>query len=67
VNRWIQRINDHGITKWILYLAAIEDGNEINLERIQQELKAHQLPFHIQSGDWGHILIIAFNLIVELN
>jgi hypothetical protein len=41
VNRWIQRINDHGITKWILYLAAIEDGNEINLERIQQELKAH--------------------------
>ncbi|ETR66731.1 MAG: hypothetical protein OMM_12419 [Candidatus Magnetoglobus multicellularis str. Araruama] len=41
VNRWIQRINDYGITKWILYLAAIEEGNEINLERIQQELKAH--------------------------
>jgi hypothetical protein len=39
VNRWIERINEYGITKWILYLAAIEEGNEIDLQRIQQELK----------------------------
>ena len=39
VNRWIQRINEHGITKWILYLAAIEEGKEIDLKRIQRELK----------------------------
>ncbi|KPA18186.1 ATPase domain protein, prokaryote domain protein [Candidatus Magnetomorum sp. HK-1] len=42
VNRWIQRINDYGITKWILYLAAIEEDNEIDLIRIQQELKTHE-------------------------
>ena len=39
VNRWIERINDYGITKWILYLSALEEGNEIDIKRIQQELK----------------------------
>jgi hypothetical protein len=38
VTRWIARINEYGITKWILYLAAIEEEPRINLNRIQQEL-----------------------------
>ncbi|KPA09254.1 hypothetical protein MHK_010540, partial [Candidatus Magnetomorum sp. HK-1] len=42
VNRWIQRINEHGITKWILYLAAIEEGDEIDLHRIQRDLKTYE-------------------------
>ena len=39
VNRWIERINDYGITKWILYLSALEEGEEIDIKRIQQQLK----------------------------
>jgi len=42
VNRWIHRINEYGITKWILYLAANEEGKEIDLYRIQQELKIQE-------------------------
>ncbi|KPA09489.1 ATPase domain protein, prokaryote domain protein [Candidatus Magnetomorum sp. HK-1] len=42
VNRWIQRINEYGITKWILYLAAIEESDEIDLHRIQQDLKKYE-------------------------
>jgi len=42
VNRWIQRINEYGITKWILYLAAIEEGEEIDLHRIQRDLKTYE-------------------------
>jgi len=38
VNRWIERINDYGITKWILYLSALEEGEEISIKRIQQQL-----------------------------
>ncbi len=38
VNRWIERINDYGITKWILYLSALEEGEEIGIKRIQQQL-----------------------------
>ncbi|MFP4031782.1 MAG: hypothetical protein ACLFTV_09500 [Desulfococcaceae bacterium] len=38
VNRWIERINEHGITKWILYLSALEEGEWIRPERIQREL-----------------------------
>ena len=38
VTRWIDRINEYGITKWILYLAAIEPDEWINLPRIQQQL-----------------------------
>ncbi len=38
VNRWIERINDYGITKWILYLSALEEGEEIDIKRIQQQL-----------------------------
>ncbi|KHD08931.1 hypothetical protein PN36_14555 [Candidatus Thiomargarita nelsonii] len=38
VNRWIERINDYGITKWVLYLSALEEGEEIDIKRIQQQL-----------------------------
>ncbi|MBV7332142.1 hypothetical protein KFU94_28705 [Chloroflexi bacterium TSY] len=38
VNGWIERLNDYGITKWILYLSALEEGERISLERIQQVL-----------------------------
>jgi len=39
VNSWITRINEYGITKWILYLSALEEEHEISLERIQRQLK----------------------------
>ncbi len=38
VSRWIARINEYGITKWILYLAALEEEERISLPRIQEEL-----------------------------
>jgi hypothetical protein len=38
VTRWIDRINGYGITKWILYLAALEEEKWINLSRIQQQV-----------------------------
>ncbi len=42
VNKWIERVNEYGITKWVLYLAALEDGKNISLERIQKELHDHE-------------------------
>jgi DNA-binding transcriptional MerR regulator len=40
VNKWIERINEYGITKWVLYLSALEEeGEQLDLERIQQQLK----------------------------
>jgi hypothetical protein len=42
VIKWIERINDHNITKWILYLAALEEAQDIDPERIQKELKARE-------------------------
>jgi hypothetical protein len=38
VERWIERINEHGITKWILYLSALEEGDELDIGRIQKAL-----------------------------
>ncbi len=38
VNRWIERFNEYKITKWILYLSAVQDGDRIDLSRIQQQL-----------------------------
>lgn len=44
VTRWINRINEHNITKWILYLSALDENTEtekrgrLNVERIQKEL-----------------------------
>ena len=48
VNRWIDRINEHKITKWILYLSALEENEEkdrksrLNLERIRKEIKTRE-------------------------
>lgn len=39
VGRWIQRINERGITKWVLYLSALEEGDRIDPERIQREIR----------------------------
>ncbi len=38
VTKWIERINEFGITKWVLYLSALDEGDFLNLPRIQQEL-----------------------------
>lgn len=38
VMRWIERINEYGITKWVLYLSALGDSDRIEPERIQQQL-----------------------------
>jgi len=39
INRWIRRINKKNISKWILYLAAMEQGTDIDIHRVQLELK----------------------------
>lgn len=38
VSRWIERVNEYGITKWILYLSSLEEGDRLDLNRIQREL-----------------------------
>ncbi len=38
VTRWTARLNEYGITKWILYLAALEEEKWIDLRRIQRQL-----------------------------
>ena len=40
--KWIDRLNNHNITKWILYLASLEDKERIDPERIQEELKRQE-------------------------
>ena len=42
VVKWIERLNDYNITKWILYLASLEKEERINPERIQRELKKQE-------------------------
>ena len=42
VGRWIERINEFGITKWILYLSALEQDEWIEPERIRKELKERE-------------------------
>ncbi|MEA3341218.1 MAG: hypothetical protein U9R15_14740 [Chloroflexota bacterium] len=42
VSRWIERLNEYGITKWILYLSALEEGDRLDIERIQQELETRE-------------------------
>ncbi len=39
VGRWIERVNEHGVTKWVLYLSALEEGEWIDPERIRRELR----------------------------
>ncbi|KPA10034.1 ATPase domain protein, prokaryote domain protein [Candidatus Magnetomorum sp. HK-1] len=38
VMRWINRINDVGITKWVLYLSATCEGDKIEPELIKKQL-----------------------------
>ncbi len=56
VNRWIKRVNKQGITKWILYLAASEKGDEISLERIQKELYENKI--HEYKGYLAEVYMI---------
>ncbi|CAN2047845.1 ATPase domain protein, prokaryote domain protein [Candidatus Magnetomoraceae bacterium gMMP-1] len=42
VMKWIERLNDHNITKWILYLAALDEEERIDIERIRKELKRQE-------------------------
>ncbi|ETR71664.1 MAG: hypothetical protein OMM_02321 [Candidatus Magnetoglobus multicellularis str. Araruama] len=42
VMKWIDRLNNRNITKWILYLAALDKENKIDPIRIQKELKARE-------------------------
>jgi hypothetical protein len=42
VTRWIERMNDHKITKWVLYLSVLEEGDRISIEQIQKELKERE-------------------------
>ncbi len=42
VTRWIKRINEHNITKWILYLSAVGEEEKVSLEQIQRELKKRE-------------------------
>jgi len=38
VMRWIERINGYGVTKWVLYLTALEESDRIEPEQIQKQL-----------------------------
>jgi len=49
VTRWTERINDQNITKWILYLSALEENeekdrkkNRLDLERIRREIRKRE-------------------------
>ncbi|CAN2039272.1 ATPase domain protein, prokaryote domain protein [Candidatus Magnetomoraceae bacterium gMMP-15] len=42
VMKWIERLNDHNITKWILYLAALDEEERIDVKRIRKELKKQE-------------------------
>ena len=56
VNGWIERINDYHITKWILYLSALEEEEKISLERIQRELKARE-GYDVSIDTIRHVLV----------
>ena len=40
--KWVDRLNDYNITRWILYLAAIDEEKKIDPKRIQEELKKQE-------------------------
>ncbi len=48
IERWGSGINDYGVTKWILYLSALEENEakdkkkRLNIERIQREIKKRE-------------------------
>ena len=42
VDRWIKRINEFGVTKWVLYLSALGEDEWIEPERIRAELRKRE-------------------------
>ncbi len=48
VMRWIERINEHGITKWALYLSALDENTDeahqcrLDVDRIQKEIERRE-------------------------
>jgi len=42
VLKWVERLNDDNITRWILYIAAMDEEERIDPKRIQQELKKQE-------------------------
>jgi len=42
VARWIERINTSGITKSVLYLSAMEEGDRLDLGRIREEVQERE-------------------------
>ncbi len=70
VTKWIHRINEHGITKWILYLSALDENTEpekrglVNVERIQRELNFHpsftpyRANYYLRAADLNIVVMI---------
>ncbi len=62
VSRWIDRINEQRITKWVLYLSALEENeekdkrNRLNVERIQREIQKRE-GMHVPLEDIRNVLI----------
>ncbi|MCP4105795.1 MAG: hypothetical protein GY749_09700 [Desulfobacteraceae bacterium] len=62
VTRWIRRINEQGITKWVLYLSALDENeekdkkNRLNVERIQREIRERE-GRHVSLDDVRDVLI----------
>ncbi|MCP4107820.1 MAG: hypothetical protein GY749_20135 [Desulfobacteraceae bacterium] len=62
VTRWIRRINEQGITKWVLYLSALDENEEkdkkkrLNVERIQREIRERE-GRHVSLEDVRDVLI----------
>ncbi|MEZ4528912.1 MAG: hypothetical protein R2941_23620 [Desulfobacterales bacterium] len=56
VSRWIARINDQGITKWVLYLSALGEGELIDPAEIQRLLAQKDMR-HAETKDIREILI----------
>ena len=56
VTRWIERINEHGVTKWVLYLTALEESDRIEPEQIQKQLAEKEGP-HLDLAKIQDILV----------
>ena len=59
VNRWIERTNKYDITRQVLYLSALEEGERLDLERIQRGL-------HLRAGQHVDIATI-WGVLVRLS
>jgi hypothetical protein len=56
VTKWIERINEYGITKWVLYLSALSEGDRIEPEHIQKQL-AEKEGTHVSIEKIQNVLI----------